>query len=82
MGPLDRSLAALGLSLVVLLLVPLPVLLPDPHITLCTRVHQVSSLHYAARQNSLVIMELLLDNGAEVDNLAAGDLTPLHFAAR
>ena len=44
--------------------------------------HQVSSLHYAARQNCLTIMELLLDNGAEVDNLAAGDLTPLHFAAR
>ena len=44
--------------------------------------HQVSALHYAARQNSLAIMELLLDHGAEVDNLAAGDLTPLHFAAR
>ena len=44
--------------------------------------HQVSALHYAARQNSLAIMELLLDHGAEVDRLAAGDLTPLHFAAR
>ena len=49
------------------------------HHSLCG---QVSALHYAARQNSLAIMELLLDHGAEVDNLAAGDLTPLHFAAR
>ena len=51
-------------------------------LTLLCRLHQVSALHYAARQNSLAIMELLLDHGAEVDNLAAGDLTPLHFAAR
>ena len=43
---------------------------------------QVSALHYAARQNSLAIMELLLNHGAEVDILAAGGLTPLHFAAR
>ena len=42
----------------------------------------MSALHYAARQNSLAIMELLLDHGAEVDKLAAGDLIPLHFAAR
>ena len=43
---------------------------------------QVSALHYAARQNSLQIMEMILEHGAEVDILASGGLTPLHFAAR
>ena len=43
---------------------------------------QVSALHYAARQNSLLIMQMILEHGAEVDILASGDLTPLHFAAR
>lgn len=44
--------------------------------------NKVSALHYAARQNSLSILKLLLDNGANVNNPAAGGLTPLHFAAR
>ena len=43
---------------------------------------QVSALHYAARQNSVAIMGLLLEHGAEADLEAAGGLTPLHFAAR
>ena len=43
---------------------------------------KVSALHYAARQNSLQIMEILLSHGAHVDIKAAGGLTPLHFAAR
>ena len=44
--------------------------------------NKVSALHYAARQNSLSILKLLLDNGANVNNTAVGGLTPLHFAAR
>ena len=44
--------------------------------------NKVSALHYAARQNSLTILKLLLDNGANVNNTAVGGLTPLHFAAR
>ena len=43
---------------------------------------KVSALHYAARQNSLQIMEILLSHGAEVDIKGPGGLTPLHFAAR
>lgn len=42
----------------------------------------MSSLHYAARQNSLEILSLLLSRGAEVNITSAAGLTPLHFAAR
>ena len=47
-----------------------------------SNIFQVSALHYAARQNSLHIMGLLLTQGAKVDIQAPGGLTPLHFAAR
>ena len=50
--------------------------------TLQTKILQVSSLHYAARQNSLDILSLLLSRGAEVNITSAAGLTPLHFAAR
>ena len=43
---------------------------------------QVSALHYAARQNSLQLLSLLVSRGAEVDITSEHGLTPLHFAAR
>src|SRR5690606_2497888 len=43
---------------------------------------QWSALHYAAHQNRVEVLRLLLERGADRNSRAVNGITPLHMAAR
>ena len=43
---------------------------------------KLSPLHYAARHSNIEVMNILVENGANINKLGDDSMTPLHYAAR
>ena len=43
---------------------------------------KLTPLHYAARHSNKAVMQILVENGADINRLGDDDMTPLHYAAR